>query len=163
MLKAWPSEGLTHPAWYNGRGNDLLYFAEEGNISAFFTFLSEHRKISYNIIKNYESSLIPSNKGAENYGLIAPAISCMLISDNSNCKRYLAGFYTEEAQELLSDETMLAPVHYRAQAYDRQADDVRFWSASCAGGAVPDLYYAVYQRKSKELEKLCAEIRSYVR
>ena len=163
MLKAWPNEGLTHPAWYNGRGNDLLYFAEEGNVSAFFTFLSEHRKISYNIIKNYESSLIPSNKGAENYGLIAPAISCMLISDNSNCKRYLAGFYTEEAQELLSDETMLAPVHYRAQAYDRQADDVRFWSASCAGGAVPDLYYAVYQRKSKELEKLCGEIRSYVR
>ena len=58
---------------------------------------------------------------------------------------------------------MLAPVHYRAQAYDRQADDVRFWAASCAGGAVPDLYLACFQRKSKELEKLCADIRNYVR
>ncbi len=163
MLKSWPSEGLTHPSWYNGRGNDLLYFAEDKQLASFFTLLSQHRKIPYNVIKNYESSLVPSNKNASNYGLIAPAVSLMLLSDNSNCKRYAGVFFTEEAQSELSDKTTLAPVHYRAQAYDRQADDVRFWAASCAGGAMPDIYLAVYQRKSKELEKICAEIRSYVR
>lgn len=163
LLKGWPGQGFTHPSWYNGRGNDLLYFAEDGQLGSFFTLLSEHRKIPYNVIKNYDSSLFPPDVNANDYGLIAPAVSCMLLSDNSNCKRYIGAFFTEDAQTELSDKTCLAPVHYRAQAYDRQADDVRFWAASCAGGALPDLYYAVFQRKPEELKKICGEIRGYVR
>ena len=163
MLKEWPKEGLTHPSWYNGRGNDLVYFAEDGQLGSFFTLLSEHRKIPYNVIKNFESSLVPANVTANDYGLIAPAVSVMLLSDNSNCKRYITEFYTEEAQSELSDKTNLAPVHYQAQAYDRQADDVRFWAASCKGGAQPDLYLAVYQRRPDDLVKMCSEIRNYVR
>ena len=163
LLKGWPKEGLTHPSWFNGRGNDLLYFAEDGQLGSFFTLLSEHRKIPYNVIKNYESSLFPPDVNADNFGLIAPAVSAMLLSDNSNCKRYIAEFFTEDVQTEFSDKTSLAPVHYRAQAYDRQADDVRFWAASCAGGAQPDLYLAVYQRKPEELKKICEEIRGYVR
>ena len=162
-LKTWPKDGLTHPSWYNGSGNDLLFFAEDKNLACFFTLLSEHRKIKFNVIKNYESSLIPPNMSASNYGLIAPAVSCMLLSDNSNCKRYIGEFFTEDAQTELSDKTNLAPVHYRAQAYDRQADDVRFWAASCAGGAVPDIYLAVYQRKTAALNKMAADIRRYLR
>ena len=163
MLKTWPKEGYAHPAWFNGRGNDMVYFAEEKQLGCFFTLLTEHRKIPYSVIRNYESSLVPSNQDASNYGLIAPSVCAMLISDNSNAKRYIAEFFTEDAQTELSDKTMLAPVHYRAQAYDRQADDVRFWAASCAGGAVPDLYLAVYQRRGKDLEQICIDIRGYVR
>ena len=163
MLKEWPKNGLAHPAWFNGRGNDLLYFVEDGQVSVFFNLLSQHRTIPYNIIRNYEASFIPTDVSPKNYGIIAPAISAMLISDNSNCKRYLAKFFTEEVQEEFSNKTMLAPVHYRAQAYDRQADDVRFWTASCAGGAIPDLYLAVYQRNTAALEKMAADIRLYVR
>ena len=162
-IRQWPNKGYTHPAWFNGRGNDLVYFAEDKNLGCFFTLLSEHRKISYNIIKDYTSSLFPPDQSASNYGLIAPAVSCMLLSDNSNCKRYIANFFTEEAQEELSNLSNLAPVHSRAQAYDRQADDVRFYAASCAGGAIPDLYLAVYQRRAKDLEKLCSDIRLFVR
>ena len=163
MLKEWPKEGYTHPSWFNGRGNDLVYFAETKQLGSFFTLLSEHRKIPYNVIRSFESSLFPANADANNYGLIAPAVSVMLLSDNSNCKRYIGAFFTEEAQTEFSDKTNLAPVHYRAQAYDRQADDVRFWAASCAGGALPDLYLAVYQRRPDDLAKMCAEIRAYVR
>lgn len=163
MLKNWPNEGLTHPSWYNGRGNDLLFFAEDAQLGSFFTLLSEHRKIPYNVIKNYESAMFPVNVSPANYGLIAPALSGMLLSDNSNAKRYIANFFIEETQTEFSDKTNLAPVHSRAQAYDRQADDVRFWAASCAGGAVPDLYLAAYQRRPEELKKLCGEVRSYVR
>lgn len=163
MLKNWPNEGLTHPSWYNGRGNDLLFFAEDAQLGSFFTLLSEHRKIPYNVIKNYESAMFPVNVSPANYGLIAPALSGMLLSDNSNAKRYIANFFTEETQTEFSDKTNLAPVHSRAQAYDRQADDVRFWAASCAGGAVPDLYLAAYQCRQEELKKLCGEVRSYVR
>ena len=162
-LKTWPQAGYTHPSWFNGRGNDLFFFAEDKQLACFFTLLSEHRKIPYNVIKDFDASLFPPEVSASNYGLIAPAVSVMLISDNTNCKRYIGNYFTEEAQDELSNKTMLAPVHYRAQAYDRQADDVRFWAASCAGGAVPDLYLAVYQRKSKELSKICTEIRNYVR
>ncbi len=163
MLKTWPKKGFTHPSWYNGIGNDLLFFAQDKQLACFFTLLSEHRKIPYNVIRNYDSFLVPSEASADNYGLIAPALSVMLLSDNANCKRYVAEFFTEESQMTLSDKTNLAPVHYQAQAYDRQADDVRFWAASCAGGAVPDLYLAVYQRKPDELKEFCAEIRNYVR
>ena len=163
LVKEWPKQGLTHPSWFNGRGNDLLYFAEDNQLGVFFTLLSEHRKIPYNVIKNYETFLVPPNFDGSDYGLIAPAISCMLISDNQNCKRYIANFFTEDAQAELSNQTNLGPVHYRAQAYDRQADDVRFWSASCKGGAVPDLYLGVYQRKPELLAKMCTEIRNYVR
>lgn len=163
MLNAWPKEGYTHPAWFNGRGNDLVYFAEDNQLGSFFTLLSEHRKIPYNVISKFDSSLFPPDQSANNYGLIAPAVSGMLLSDNANCKRYLAGFFTEDAQMELSNLSTLAPVHSRAQAYDRQADDVRFWAASCYGGALPDLYYAVYQRKPEELKNICSEIRLYVR
>ena len=163
MLKEWPKQGFTHPSWFNGRGNDLLYFAEDGQLGSFFTLLSEHRKIPYQIIKNFEANYFPPDVNANNYGLIAPSLSCMLLSDNSNAKRYLAEFFTEEAQSELSDKSNLAPVHSRAQAYDRQADDVRYWAASCAGGAVPDLYLAAFQRRPEELKEICGEIRNYVR
>lgn len=162
-LKSWPGKGLTHPSWYAGRGNDLVYFAQEKQLACFFTLLSEHRKINYSVVKDYDASLFPPDVSAAEYGLIAPAVCGMLLSDNANAKRYIGNFFTEDAQVELSNKTALAPVHYRAQAYDRQADDVRFWAASCAGGAVPDICLAVYQRKPEDLKKICGEIRNYVR
>ena len=162
-LKAMPEEGLTHPSWYQGRGNDLLYFAEDGQVGVFFTLLSEHRKIPYNVVKNYESSLFPPEVTASYYGLVAPAVSVMLFSDNSRAIKYIESLFAQEAQEDLSNKSKLAPVHARAQAYDRQADDVRYWAAACAGGALPDLYNAAFQLDSRKLEKLSSEIRNYVR
>ena len=163
MLKTWPSEGLMHPGWYSGLQNDLLYFAQDNQIGVFFTFLQDHRNIPYEIISKYDSFLIPPVSSTIEYGLIAPAISCMLLSENSNSKRYIAEFFTEEAQVSLSNLTKLAPVHSRAQAYDRQADDVRFWAASCSGGALPDLYLAVYQRNQKDFIEFAKNIRNMVK
>ena len=163
MLKSWPKEGLTHPAWFNGQKNDLLYFADDNHIGVFFTFLKEHRNIPYQTISKYESFVVPPVSSTIEYGIIAPAISCMLLTDNSNCKRYLAEFFTEDAQADLSNLTKLAPVHSRAQAYDRQSDDVRFWAASCPGGALPDLYLAVYQRNPTEFAEFAKNIRACVK
>ena len=70
---------------------------------------------------------------------------------------------TAEVQSEMSNSTMLGPVHYRAECYDLQADDVRFWAASCAGGAVPDLSLAVYQRKPDLQAKIAGEIRGYLK
>ena len=163
MLKSWPKEGLTHPAWFNGQQNDLLYFAQDDNLSVFFTFLKDHRNIPYATISKYESFVMPPVSSTTEYGIIAPAISCMPLSDNSNSKRYLAEFFTEDAQAELSNLTKLAPVHSRAQAYDRQADDVRFWAASCPGGALPDLYLAVWQRNSAGCAEFARKCREFLR
>lgn len=163
MLKSWPKEGLTHPAWFNGQKNDLLYFADDNHIGVFFTFLKDHRNIPYQTISKYESFVVPPVSSTIEYGIIAPAISCMLLTDNSNCKRYLAEFFTEDAQADLSNLTKLAPVHSRAQAYDRQSDDVRFWAASCPGGALPDLYLAVYQRNPTAFAEFARNIRSSIK
>ena len=163
MLKSWPKEGLTHPAWFNGQKNDLLYFADDNHIGVFFTFLKDHRNIPYQTISKYESFVVPPVSSTIEYGIIAPAISCMLLTDNSNCKRYLSEFFTEDAQADLSNLTKLAPVHSRAQAYDRQSDDVRFWAASCPGGALPDLYLAVYQRNPTAFAEFAKNIRACVK
>ena len=163
MLKTWPGEGLTHPAWFNGQQNDLIYFAHDDYLGVFFTFLKDHRNIPYETISKYESFVMPPVSSTTEYGIIAPAISCMLLSDNSNAKRYLAEFFTESAQEELSYKTKLAPVHSRAQAYDRQADDVRYWAASCAAGALPDLYLAVWQRNLSGCAEFAKNIRNMVK
>ena len=163
MLKSWPKEGLTHPAWFNGQNNDLIYFADDNHVGVFFTYLKDHRNIQYQTISKYESFVVPPASSTIEYGIIAPAISCMLLTNNSNCKRYLAEFFTEDSQAELSNLTKLAPVHSRAQAYDRQADDVRFWAASCPGGALPDIYLAVYQRNPTVFAEFARNIRNYVK
>ncbi len=163
MLKSWPKEGLTHPAWFNGQNNDLIYFADDNHVGVFFTYLKDHRNIQYQTISKYESFVVPPASSTIEYGIIAPAISCMLLTNNSNCKRYLAEFFTEDSQAELSNLTKLAPVHSRAQAYDRQADDVRFWAASCPGGALPDIYLAVYQRNPTAFAEFARNIRNYVK
>lgn len=162
-LKTWPEQGYTHPAWYNAQGNDLVYFAEEGHTAVFFTFLHEHRKIQYNIISKYEAFLLPPASSTIEFGIIAPAMSVMLLSENSNARRYIAEFFTEEAQAQLSEQTKLAPVHSRAQAYDRQSDDVRFWAASCPGGALSDLYLAAFQRNPAKFAEFAGKVRGMVK
>ena len=163
MLKSWPAEGITHPSWFNGQQSDLVYFAHDDQVGVFFTFLKDHRNISYETIRKFESFVMPPVSSTTEYGIIAPAISCMLLSKNSNSKRYLAEFFTEDAQTELSNLTMLAPVHSHAQAYDKQADDVRYWAASCPGGALPDLYLAVYQRNPAGLAEFAKNVRNAVK
>lgn len=162
-LKAWPNQGYTHPAWFNARGNDLLYFAQDNQVGVFFTFLKDHRNLPYDVVSRFEAFVLPPTSSSLKFGFVAPALSAMLISENANAKRYLAEFFTQEAQESLSDRTKLAPVHSRAQAYDRQADDVRFWAASCPAGALPDLALAVYQRNPQGLKNFADSIRNYIR
>ena len=162
-LKTWPEKGYIHPAWYNANGSDLLYFADTNQIGVFFTSLQEHREIPYDIISRFESFLMAPTYSSLEYGIIAPAISVMLISDNANAKRYIEAFFTEQAQEQLSYKTKLAPVNSRTQAYDRQADDVRFWAASCPAGALPDVYLAAFQRKPEALKQFSESVRNFVK
>lgn len=163
MVKNWPAEGITHPQWYNGNLVDLNVFAEDNQIAAFFSNLISHRDMKYKVISNFETVRMPSLSDNVDHGLIAPAISCVLITDNANGKKILGSLLSMDTQTEMAMKTMLAPVHYRAETYDIQADDVRFWAASCAGGAMPDPALSIYQRKPEALAEMAREIRSYLR
>lgn len=163
MLKAWAANGLCHPQWFNANDVDVNVFAQDKQLAAFFTSLSHHRKMSYRIVSEYETIRMPCETDNVDHGIIAPAVCAVLISDNANCKNYLKDMMTADVQSEMSNVTMLGPVHYRAECYDMQADDVRFWAASCVGGAMPDLSLAVYQRKPELQAAVANEIRNYLK
>ena len=163
ILKTWPELGLTHPQWYMGNINDLVGFASQFQVAAFFTSLSQHRTLNYNVVRNFETIRMPYLTDTISHGVIAPAISGVLVSDNVNGKDILASLISIDVQNHIAMKTMLAPVNSRAEAYDVQSDDVRFFAASCAGGALPDPYLAVYQRRPDDFAEMAKEIRAYLR
>jgi len=161
FLKSLPENGMSHPQWYNGKDSDMLIFMETGNISAFYTTLSKHRKIPFEFITQFETNRFPIKNMNVRHATIAPALSCMLISDNSNCEKYLEALIDIDTQRDFSGQTMLAPVHYQAECYDGQADDVRFFAASNPS-VLPDPALAVFQRNGDAVKKLASEIRNYL-
>lgn len=163
MLQEWPAQGLTHPSWFSGSSTDVVVFADDNQVGSFFTNLITHRKMAYKTISKYETTAFPRESENVKHGIIAPAICGMLLSNNGNSKKILKDLMTEDIQSVMSDKTMLAPVHYRAETYDRQADDVRFWAASCAGGALPDPALAIYQKNPNSLADIAKEIRTYLK
>lgn len=163
MLKSWPGEGITHPQWYRANAADVRAFAEDKQLAVLFMSLSEHREMPYKIISEYTTIHMPRVSENVDHGVISPAICGVLISNNSNCKNYLKLLASADVQSYMSMKTMMGPVHYRAESYDIQADDVRFWAASCAGGPLPDLSLAVYQRKPELQAAVVNEIRNYLK
>jgi len=163
MLQSWPTEGLTHPAWFSGNDTDVIVFTDDNQVGCFFTNLVTHRKMAYKTVSKFETAAFPRESDNVSHGVISPAISGMLLSNNSNSKKILKELMTEDVQSVMSDKTMLAPVHYRAETYDQQADDVRFWAASCAGGALPDPALAIYQKNPDSLAAMAKEIRTYLK
>lgn len=163
LFKSWPAEGITHPQWFRANATDVRVFAEDKQLAAVFMSLSEHRSMPYKIVSEYETIQMPRVSENIDHGVIAPAICAVLISDNSNCKNYLKLLASADIQGVMSMKSMLGPVHYRSEAYDIQADDVRFWAASCKGGPLPDLSLAVYQRKPELQAQITKEIRAYLK
>ena len=163
MIKIWPKEELLHPQWTVANKKDLEIFSEQNQIAAFYINLSEHRKIPFHVINKFTAIKMPVADENTPHCIIAPAVCCVLITDNSNAKNYLKTLLNLECQTRLSDQTMLAPVHYRAEAFDSLSDDVRFWAASCEDGVMPNLTTAVYQRKQDKIKEIANEIRAYLK
>ena len=161
-LKAMPQDGKTHPEWYNGKNQDLFYFAKSKQIAVYFALLSEHRNFDYEVIRNFESVYFPKRKPKVNHALMAPQLSCVLISNNSNAEKYLKNLTELEVQSKLSNKTKLASVHYHAECYDRQADDLRYWAAANAG-VISDPALAAFQRDKAAMTAFASEIRQYLR
>lgn len=163
MLKIWPKEELLHPLWTVANKKDLEIFAEQNQIASFFINLNEHRKIPYDIISKFEVVKMPLADENIPHCIIAPSVSCVLISDNSNAKDFLAELLSAQIQTKLSDKTMMACVNYQAEQFDSLCDDIRFLVASCEYGIMPDLENAVFQRRQDKMNQFAQEIRAYLK
>ena len=163
MLRGWQNDGLVHPNWYAGKHGDLTAFMEDNQVGVMFTSLSVHRTIPYNSVKKFDADRVPVFSTRIDHGLIAPSYVAMKLTKYPYFDEILKELVTDTSQKDLSMLSKLGPVSSRSQAYDRQADDVRFLAASCKDGPLPALGDAVFQTNPEAAHKFAEEIRTYLR
>ena len=160
IIKQWQHEGLIHPQWYNVTEKDIENYMEDHRIGSIFMPLSQHRVKPFILIKYYDAVQFPKGDVAQ-HALIAPALIGMAFRNNMSQVAVLEHFAHTDIQTLLSHRLKLAPASVRAEAHDIQADDVRFWAASCTDGPVPELGTAVFTSQVKTAA-FADEIRTYM-
>jgi len=160
-IRQWQKDGLLHPMWYQAADRDIETFMNDHRLGILFMPLSEHRTKPLVLIKYYDSIQFPVNNIIKDHAVIAPVIEGMVFRSKTNEQTILEHLLFTDTQEKLSDASLLAPVSSRAEAHDRQADDVRYWAASCSGGPVPDAATAAFRDRNQV--KLFADmIRKYL-
>ena len=163
MLRGWQNDGLVHPNWYVGRNGDLTAFMEDNQVGVMFTSLSKHRTIPYKVVRKFEADRVPVFSTSIDHGVIAPSYVAMKFTEFPYFDAILTELVKDTSQKDLSMVSKLGPVSSRAQAYDKQADDVRFLAASCKDGPLPALGDAVFQTNPEAAHKFAEEIRTYLR
>ena len=123
--------------------------------------LSKRRDIEYNLIKYYDSEYFPKYDNSVEHGVIAPQTVAVLLKDKKQASLVLGQLTSSEIQADLSNGSFLAPVASRAEAYDRQADDIRFWAASCAAGPLNSIEQEC-ENTNERRHLLAQKIRAYL-
>jgi hypothetical protein len=152
-IRTWQQRKLIHPLWYEAHDTDLTSYIQNKETGAVFMTLSNHRKYDSKIINYYDTiRFVPAVPG--DHALIAPVLCAIVFKNTAGEENALARLVAPAVQEKLSQTSQLAPVSSRAAAHDMQADNVRFWAASCAAGPVPPVYAS---------HALAEEIRNYLK
>lgn len=159
-IKRWQRERLIHPQWYNVTEKDIENYMEEHRLGTIFMPLSEHRQKPLILIKYYDAVQFPKGDGTR-HALIAPTLVGMAFRNDRTQLAVLEGLAHTDVQTLLSQRTKLAPASSRAEAHDVQADDVRFWAASCDDGPAAELGAAAFTSQEK-ISAFAEEIRTYM-
>ena len=166
LLRDWQEKGIVHPAWYNAKFRDILAFIEDGQVALLFTKLSLHRTIPYKLIRDFSTERAPLASVRTDHALIAPAVIALKTSKKGINDKVLQFLLSEEGQTSLSMQSQLAPVALRGESYDLQADDVRFFAASCRYGCRSDLLSAAFVKNAEGISEsgknLCESIRKYL-
>jgi hypothetical protein len=160
-IKAMQGRELLFPKWTKVTHKDIRYFMQERKLAAVAMFLSERRDFEHNLIKYFDSAYFPRYDVQAEHGVIAPQIVAALCSPKKNAALILGQLASGSAQENLTNRSLLAPTAARAEAVDRQADDVRFWAASSAGGALGGIAEEC-DISSERLRALAQKIRVYL-
>lgn len=158
----WQQNGIVHPNWFNAKYRDILAFMEDGQVAVLFTKLSVHRTIPYKLIRDFSTERAPVASGAVDHALIAPSLCAIKFSKKSISDKVIQNLLTEETQSALSMGSQLGPVALRGESFDVQADDVRFFAASCRYGARADVMSAAFMPGSESAKSLCESIRRYL-
>lgn len=160
-IKAMQERGLIFSKWTNTSESDIKYFMQERKIGSVAMLLSKRRGIEYNLVRYYESDRFPKYDARADHGIIAPQVVAVLLKDKNDASLLLGNLVSPEIQESLSNESFLAPVASRAEAFDRQADDIRFWAASCAAGPLNSIEQECETTKERR-HVLAQKIRAYL-
>ena len=160
-IKALQERELIFFFFLRTSARDIRYFMQERKIGAAAMFLSRRRSIEYNLVKYYDSDFFPKYDAGADHGLVAPQIAAVLLKADKKASLVLGQLVSSEIQAELSNETFLAPVASRAESYDRQADDVRFWAASCAAGPLNSIEQECENTEERR-HLLAQKIRAYL-
>ncbi|MBR5966727.1 MAG: hypothetical protein IK015_11490 [Treponema sp.] len=160
-IKALQERELLFSKWTKTSEKDISFFMQERKIGAVAMLLSKRRDIEYNLIKYYDSEYFPKYDNSVEHGVIAPQTVAVLLKDKKQASLVLGQLTSSEIQADLSNGSFLAPVASRAEAYDRQADDIRFWAASCAAGPLNSIEQEC-ENTNERRHLLAQKIRAYL-
>lgn len=160
-IKAMQERNFIHPRWTRVSNGDLRYYMQERKIGALAMFLSERRDFEYNLIRYYDSDFFPRYDLSAPHGIVAPQIVAVLLKNKKDLSLILGQLSSQDVQTELSNASLLAPVASRAESYDRQADDVRFWAASSMAGPLGSLEDEC-ETNAERRRLLAQKIRAYL-
>ncbi len=161
LIVSWQKSGIMHQTWFNGSETDVASFMKDKAAAAVFMPLSVHRTLQLRTVYPYETSHFPVDEAVPEHALIAPAVVLVCYNKKQSFADTIRFLISVQAQEALSNLTQLAPASSRAGAYDRQADDVRFWAAAYTDGPVSDFMNAAFT-SDMQAGKFADDIRKYL-
>lgn len=162
IIKEWQAKGLIHKNWISASKKDMEFLMQEHHLGSIATFLSTHRTLPYTLVKYYNSNIFPVKYPSIPFGVIAPEICAVKLSELHNEDSILKNLITSKAQTELSKNTQLAPVASVAESNDIISDDVRFYSAATMYGPLPPFSDACFLSKER-LHIYAEKIRDYLR
>ena len=159
-IRSMQTSGAMLKKWYLSSEKDLENFMNFRQLSAFSAKLSQQRNMNLGLVNRFTSIKFPDSRNVKDTGCVANVVCGVYLRKSETAEKALSYLTSQAVQEKLGDELKLAPVHNRAQAFDIQADDVRFYAAASAG-VLPFLSDAVCAN-ARERQKLAKVIRVYL-
>src|SRR5574344_295751 len=134
IIRDWQNRGLIHPRWFEAGEIDVETFMGDHRLGAVFMSLSSRRRKPSQRLMYYDSGRFPVNPAVKDHALITRVTCGLLFRDTAENKYIFEKLLSADIQSRLSSISMLGPASARSQAHDRQADDARYYAASCTGG-----------------------------
>jgi len=150
--------------WEKATLTDMNILCEDNLIGVVFMSLEQYHNMKYSVARNFACDRFPVKQRDVSHGIICPSIVCLNLSPKSDvCAEIQTYLVNSDTQKKLSRGTSLAPAEQSAQAYDKQADDVRFLAAACSGGPVPSAATVLFETDSDKMHQICEALRVYLK
>ena len=154
---------FVNKSWYSVSLKDVLtWYFPERNTGVFFLSLSLQRKVDNLYSRYYERADFPPAGDSQKTALIGNEICALSFNDKPAVSQIMEALVSADVQQNLTDRTYLAPVNKSCPAYDKEADDLRYWTAVCPEGMYAPLGSLAFSDKEKQAA-LAKKIREYLK